>query len=136
MVTKDQKFHHIWGLILLLHCLNAGKVNIQQLQRCGNNDQSHWGFGMNAFMLDALLTAANCPLYLSGHAKPPEPVIQKAVSTVGLGGVQHHSDIHSWQLPSEPWGYQITKFLPVHQQGCGNGKGLSGRVLTSSTLRE
>ena len=51
---------------------------MQQIQRCGNNDQSHLGFGMNAFMLDALLTAANHPLHLSGHAGPPKLVIQQA----------------------------------------------------------
>ena len=33
---------------------------------------------MNAFMLDALLTAANHPLHLSSHARPPELVIQQA----------------------------------------------------------
>ena len=33
---------------------------------------------MNAFMLDALLAAANHPLHLSGHAGPPELVIQQA----------------------------------------------------------
>ena len=75
MVAKDQKAHHMLGLIQLHHCLDEGKVNMQQLQRYGNNDQSQWGFGMNAFMLDASLTAANCPLHLSGHAGPPEPVI-------------------------------------------------------------
>ena len=62
-----------------LHCgLSAGKVNRPQLQRCSDNDGLHGGFGMNAFMLDALLTAANCPLHLSGYARPPEPVIQQA----------------------------------------------------------
>ena len=34
-------------------------------------------FGMNAFMLDALLTAADCLLHLSGHAWPPELVMQE-----------------------------------------------------------
>ena len=29
MVAKDQKVHHIWGLIQLHCCLNAGKVNMQ-----------------------------------------------------------------------------------------------------------
>ena len=77
MVTKDQKVHHIWGLIQLHHSLNASKVNMQQLQRCGNNDGLHLGFGMNAVMMDALLTAADCPLHLSGHARLPEPVIQQ-----------------------------------------------------------
>ena len=78
-ITKDQKVHHIWGLIQLYCCLNAGKVNMQQLQRFGNNDSGHIeAFGMNAFMLDALLTAANHPLHLSGHAGSPKPVIQQA----------------------------------------------------------
>ena len=77
MVTKDQKVHYIWGLIQLHHCFNAGKLNMQQLQRCASNDQLQWGISMNAFMLDASLTAANCPLHLSGHAGPSEPVIQE-----------------------------------------------------------
>ena len=78
VVTKDQKVHHVWWLIQLHHCLNGGKVNMQQLQRCGNNDQSHWGFGMNAFMLDASLTADNCPLHLGSHGGLPELIIQQA----------------------------------------------------------
>ena len=32
---------------------------------------------MNAFMLDASLTAANHPLHLGGHAGPPELIIQQ-----------------------------------------------------------
>ena len=51
---------------------------MQQLQRCGNNDGSHWGFGTDALMLDTLLTATDCPLHLSCHARPPELVIQQA----------------------------------------------------------
>ena len=51
---------------------------MQQFQRCGNTSWSHWGFGMNAFMLDALLTGANCPLHLSGHAGPLGLIIQQA----------------------------------------------------------
>ena len=132
MVTEDQKVHHIWRLIQLHHCLNAGKVNMQQLQRCGNNDQSHWGFGMNAFMLNASLTAANCPLHLSGHVRPPELVIQQAhcllwalVSSIIVTSI--HGSIH---------GPEIAQLLPVHQQECGNCKGFPGRGLTSSTLGE
>ena len=53
-----------------------GKFNMEQLQGCGNNDQSHGSFDMNAFMLDASLTAAKHPLHLGGHARPPEPIIQ------------------------------------------------------------
>ena len=78
IVTKYQKIHHIWRLIQLHCCFNADKVNMQQLQRCGNNDWLHWGFGMNAFMLDTWLTAANCPLHLRSQAQPPELVIQQA----------------------------------------------------------
>ena len=77
MVTKDQKVHHVWGLIQLHHCLNAHKLNMQQLQRCGSNDQLHWVSGMNASMLEALLPAANSPLHLSGYTVPPEPVMQQ-----------------------------------------------------------
>ena len=58
---------------------------------------------------------------------------RSTVPAVALG-VQHHGDIHSWQLPSEPWWPQITKLPPVCQLGCGNGKGLLGRALVSSTL--
>ena len=76
--AKDQTIQHVWGLILLHHCLNAGKVNVQQLQRSGNNDGSHWGFGMSAFMLDTSLTAANHLLHLSSHTWPPELVMQQA----------------------------------------------------------
>ena len=53
-------------------------MNVQQLQRSSDNDGSHLGFGMNAFMLDALLTAANPLLHLSGHSWPPELVMQQA----------------------------------------------------------
>ena len=51
---------------------------MQHLQGCGTNDWSHWVFGMNAFMLDALLTAANHPLHLGGYARQTEPIIQQA----------------------------------------------------------
>ena len=78
VVTKDKNIHHIWQLIQLHHCLNVGKVNVQQLKRSSNNDASHWGFGMSAFMLDALLAAANHLLHLSGHSWPPELVMQQA----------------------------------------------------------
>ena len=71
MVTKDQKVHHVWWLIQLKHGLSAGKVNMQELQRCSDNDRSHGGFGTKAFMLDALLTAANHPLHLSSHTGAP-----------------------------------------------------------------
>ena len=80
---------------------------------------------MNVFMLDALLA---CQATRTGHA----------ASTVSAGclGIQHHGEIHSWQLPGEPYGLQITKLPPISQQGCGNGRGLLGRVLASSTLKE
>ena len=77
MVTKDQKVHHVWGS-KQHHGVNTGKVNMQQLQRSSDNDGSYWGFGTNAFMLDALLIATDCPLHLSGHAGPPELVMHKA----------------------------------------------------------
>ena len=48
---------------------------MQQLQRCGNSGQLHWGFFKNAFMLDASPAAANHPLHLGGHARPPELII-------------------------------------------------------------
>ena len=75
------------------------------------------------------------------------------MSAVGLG-VQHPGDIHSWQLPGEPWGPKIAKLPhmemfkrvickiyfqklpPVCQWGCGTGQGLLGRALASSALRE
>ena len=128
---NTKKVHHIWGLIHLHCCLNAGKVNMQQLPRFGNADGLHWCFGMNALMLDASLAAANCPLHLSSHACHSAG----SLYTVGLG-VQYRDGIHSWQLPNGLWGPQITKLLPVCQQRCGNCKGLPGRVLTSSALRE
>ena len=75
---KYKKFATFGGLIQL-HCgLNAGKVNMQQLQRSSDNVSSHWDLGMNAFMMDASLTATNCLLHLTGHAGPPELVIQQA----------------------------------------------------------
>ena len=78
VVITDQNIQHIWGLIQLYHCLNAGKVHVQKLQRRSNNDGSHWDFGMSAFMLDASLTAAYHLVHLSGHSWLPEPVTQEA----------------------------------------------------------
>ena len=75
---KTKRFTMFGGWSNFIVCLNAGKVNMQQLQRCGNNDHLYSGFGMNAFMLDELLARANHPLHLSSHARSPELVIQQA----------------------------------------------------------
>ena len=109
---------------------------MQQLQRCGNNDQSHWGFGTNAFMLDASLTAANHPLHLSGHAGPHELAIQQwQCPLLALVSSIVGTSIHGSYLV-RPWGPWITNLFPVCQQGCDNGEGVPSRVLTSSALGE
>ena len=131
MVKKDQVVHHIRGLIQLHHCLNAGNVNVQQLQRNTNNDGSHWSFGMSVFMLDAFLTVADCLLHPHGYSWQPEMLMEEV----------QHSLLNfwwnpSWPLLSEPWGLQITKFLQTYQWVYGDGRRLLGRVLVSSALRE
>ena len=92
-------------------------------------------FGLNAFMLDVLLTAANSLCIWAAMFGHQNWSFSKHRVCCGLG-VQHHSDFHSWQLPGEPWGPQIANLPPVHQWGCGNGKGLPGGALCCSTLRE
>ena len=72
---KTKTFTMFGGLIQLHCCINTGKVNVQQLQRCGNSDGSNWGFCTSVFMLDALLTVANHPLHLSGHSWSRELVM-------------------------------------------------------------
>ena len=96
------------GLIQLHDCLNAGKVNMQQLQGCGNNDWLHWGFGANAFILDALLTAANHPLHLGSHGRPPEVIIQQAqclplalVSSIKVTSIHGSYPVSLWDHKSQ-----------------------------------
>ena len=73
VVIKDKNVHHIWGLILISMLVKS---------MCNNSKEVvtmmglYWGFGTSAFMLDALLAAANCLLYLSSHSWPPEQVMQ------------------------------------------------------------
>ena len=81
-------------------------------------------------MLDVLLAAANCLLHLSGHSLVTRSGhVATTESAAGLG-LQHLSDIHSWQLLSKPWGLQIAKHPPIHQWGyCAMVEELLGRVL-------
>ena len=131
MVAKDQMVHQFWGLIQLHCCLDVGKVILQQLQRCGNNDWSHWGFGTNAFMLDESIRAANHPLHLGWVIRTNHSA--STVSAVGLG-VWHRTDIHSWQLPGSLGDHELQNFLQFACRVWWWVKKIPGRALTSSSL--
>ena len=136
MVTKDHKVHHVWGVIQL-HCgLNAGKVNMQQLQRSSDNGGLHWGFGTNAFMLDASLTDANCLLHLSSHAGLPELVMQQAQCLL-LAFVPSImvTSIHG-SYPVSLGDHKLLNFSQFANGGVVMVKGSLGRALASSDLRE
>ena len=117
MATTDQTVYHILGFIQLHHGFNAGRVNMQQLQRYSDDDGSHGDFGMNAFMLDALHTAANCPLHLSSHAGPPDLVIQQAqCPLLGLVSSITVTYIHG-SYPASLWDHTLQNFLQFTCRG-------------------
>ena len=135
MVTKDEKVHHVWQLNQLQHCSIAGKVIMQKHERCGNNDGSHWGFVMNALMLQALLTVIDCPLHLSGHARLPELVIQQVqcllltlVSSITMTSIHGSYPVSLWDHKSN------CKASSSSPAGGGDCKELPSRALISPLL--
>ena len=119
VAKKTKRFTTFKVLVQLHHGLNAGKVNMQQLQRCGNNDSSHRGFSTTAFMLHASLTADDHLRHLCSHAWPTKTshVGSTACPLLTLVSSILMTYIHGRYL-SELWGLKITKLLPTHHLVC------------------
>ena len=132
-LQKDQRVHHIWGLIQL-HCgLNAGKVT------CSNSKGVVTVMGCMGLWYDCLHVGCIAHSHRSPSASE-WPCLATRTShatnvmfSVDLD-VHHLSDIHSWQLPCEAWGPQIAKLPQVCQWACGSSKGLLDRVITTFTV--
>ena len=108
----------LWGLIKFPHCLNAGKVNMQQPQRCGN--------------IEALLQIPSCWMHCS------HPLIALCI-WVAMPGHQNWSfsklSVCCWPwcpglqwhpfmaLLSETWGPWIWNFFLFGSRGVATVKG-------------
>ena len=78
---------------------------------------------MNVFMLDALRIAANCPLYLGGHVRPPELIIQQGqcLLLALVSGIAVTSNIGSY--PVSLGDHKSQNFLWFASRGVAMVKG-------------